>query len=486
MRIDVKEVVMALLLGGVLLAGEVSTALAQDVASSSSTEVQNTDKPTTSPLTSLGNEYQNSITLLQNRFRVDYNVDEITMIFFREYGSSPIVLVRPDGSKLFQGRFDEEKVAWFDSDTFDMISIKNPVPGPWQAIGQVLPKSRVMVISDLELHTEPLPTVLFSGEIIKSTAHLTNGGAPIDNGLFRDVVDLKIDFISTNNPNFDNFGADDQQIAVFEDNGRGMDERPKDGIFTGQFNLSVTQGEWQPIFSVKTPMFTREQVADPIVLYANPVTVEVEMDNGNGYHTLLIDVDREQVNIDSLLIDGKMQFPNGDTQNFSLTEGGANIREYQVVAFEQGIFRVKLTAYGTTIDGRDFILDVPEFNFLAEAPEPEIEDPLIEGEDPIVDGSEDPLAKRESQDQMLVEPVDDEESMDSNKLLMLILVVNGSIVVIGVLVAGAVIITRKSKKPPTEKKKPVGKKKSISDTELLLDNEPKGFQKLLSKFKKSK
>ena len=33
----------------------------------------------TSPLTELGDEYTNSIQLLQNRFRVDYNVKEITM-----------------------------------------------------------------------------------------------------------------------------------------------------------------------------------------------------------------------------------------------------------------------------------------------------------------------------------------------------------------------------------------------------------------------
>jgi hypothetical protein len=78
----------------------------------------------TSPLTELGDEYTNSIQLLQNRFRVDYNVKEITMVFFREYGSAPVVLVRPDGSKLFQGRVDEEKVQWYDADTFDMIPSK--------------------------------------------------------------------------------------------------------------------------------------------------------------------------------------------------------------------------------------------------------------------------------------------------------------------------------------------------------------------------
>ena len=162
-----------------------------DSAVTSADEQKEVSSP--SPLSRLGDEYTNSIELLRNRFRIDYNVDEVTMVFFREYGSAPVVLVRPDGSKIFQGRLDEEKIKWFDADTFDMITIKNPVPGPWQAVGQVLPESRIMVLSDVQLHAEPLPNLVFAGEILKSTAYLTNDGKPIENKQFRDVVVLDIE-----------------------------------------------------------------------------------------------------------------------------------------------------------------------------------------------------------------------------------------------------------------------------------------------------
>jgi uncharacterized protein (TIGR03503 family) len=176
-----------------------------------------------SPLTKLGSDFHNGIELLQNRFRIDFEVDEITMVFFRDFGSAPIVLVRPDGSKIFQSSADGESIFWFDSSTYDMISIKNPMPGPWQAVGQITPKSRVMVISDLALHADPLPSIIFSGEILKQTAYLTNNGVPIDYTAFRDVVELTISLSSTNNPNFNNFGANKEIIAFFEDNGKGMD-----------------------------------------------------------------------------------------------------------------------------------------------------------------------------------------------------------------------------------------------------------------------
>jgi len=113
-----------------------------------------------SPIALIGNDYENGIKLLQNRFRIDHNVKEVTMVFFREYGSAPVVLVRPDGSKIFQSQVEGEDIFWFDSDTYDMISIKNPVPGPWQAVGQIVEGSRVMVLSDIALHAEPLPPIL--------------------------------------------------------------------------------------------------------------------------------------------------------------------------------------------------------------------------------------------------------------------------------------------------------------------------------------
>ncbi|GAC32718.1 TIGR03503 family protein [Paraglaciecola polaris] len=347
---------------------------------SANAQTPTTEQQAHNPLESLGNEFQNSIKLLQNRFRIDHEVEEITMVFFRDYGSLPVVLVRPDGSKIYQSQADGESIFWFDTATYDMVSIKKPVPGPWQAIGSITPDSRVMVISDLTLHAEPLPNIIFSGEILKQTAYLTNGGEPINYSEFRDVVTLNMQFFSTNNPDYNNFGADSQTIATFEDNGQGMDEKPLDGTFTGQFNLSVASGEWIPTFIVSTPMFSREQVGEPVMLYPNPIHISVERHGGGGgYHKLIIDAEREHIDMSSLLIDGKVQFPNGDIQNFSITDMTPDVREHLIVNYEYGVYRIKLTAFGNTLDGRDLILDVPEFSFLTEEPivAPEIDDNAI-------------------------------------------------------------------------------------------------------------
>lgn len=380
-----------------------------------------------SPLTQLGTDYHNGIELLQNRFRIDFEVDEITMIFFRDFGSAPIVLVQPDGSKLFQSSADGSNVFWFDSSTYDMISIKNPMPGPWQAVGQISPESRVMVISELALHADPLPNIIFSGEILKQTAYLTNNGVPIDYTAFRDVVELSISLASTNNPNFNNFGANKEIIAFFEDNGKGMDEVPLDGVFTGQFNLAIADGEWVPTFTVSTPMFTREQVDPNIMLLANPIKVTFELDGGGeGYHKLKVDAQREYVDMSTLLIDGKVRFPNGDIQNFSITDMSSDVREYLIVNYEYGVYRVKLTAYGNTTQGREFILDVPEYSFLTEEPEPVVVAVEPNGVDPsLVDNASVQSALPEQEIPLV------DEKMSTSTLVSLVVSINLFLLIVG-------------------------------------------------------
>ncbi|WP_082633209.1 TIGR03503 family protein [Lacimicrobium alkaliphilum] len=317
-------------------------------------------------------EYLNSIELLQNRFRIDYKVDEITLVFFREYGSAPVVLVRPDGSKIYPRDDDSgDEIQWYDDTTYDLVRIKQPMPGPWQAVGQLLPGSKVMVVSDIRLQTEPLPELVFSGELLKLTATLTNGGEPIEYVEFGNAVELSVEFISTNNPDFTNFGAETELVARYEDNGMGMDEYPMDGIFTGQFNLNIPEGQWKPLYRTTTAMFTREEEGEPLVLLPNPVQVSVDQDQGNGRHNLIIDVDREMVDIESLLVNGKIRYPNGDVLSFSVTEGSDEARVQEILNIEYGVFRIKMTAYGKTVGGRDFILDVPEFSFLSEPPVPQ-------------------------------------------------------------------------------------------------------------------
>lgn len=309
----------------------------------------------------------NQIPYFDNRFRLDANLDEITLIFYRKSGSTPIILIRPDGSKIRVNQFDHEKVQWFDDSTFDMIKIKKPMPGPWQAVGDILPNSQILVVSDVKIEVEPLPNVAFSGETLKVVGKLFNGEDAIKSPYFKNVVNLDVNFYSTNKSEHENFGADAIKVTSFRDDGYGLDEYANDNMFTGEFILDFAPGEWQPVYLVKLPMTTRELRQTPILLYKTPVELSVvKSEDDEKPHQLVLSIDPSHVDPNSLVFQGKFTFPDRQTEPFSIMEDSGESRTTTITNTEPGIYRVNVSVFGKTLTGREFRLVVPEFSFNVE------------------------------------------------------------------------------------------------------------------------
>tara|TARA_R110000782_G_C14798545_1_gene411625 strand:+ start:687 stop:2042 length:1356 start_codon:yes stop_codon:yes gene_type:complete len=314
-----------------------------------------------------GDNITNQIPYFDNRFRIDEQLEEITLLFYRRSGTQPVILVRPDGSKLKINNLPKDKVQWFDDRTYDMIKIKSPMIGPWQVIGEVQPNSKIMVISEIRLEVTPLPDIVLQGETLKMEGRLFNGDIAIDNPLFNEVLILDVDFFSTNNADFYNFGAEPIKLTSFRDDGRDLDEHANDSLFTGEFELDFAPGEWEPIYIIKMPMATRELRQTPIVVRKNPITISVETtQDENSAHIVTFAINDSFVNADSILIQGKVTFPDKQVESFSVMEGKGLSRTYDIAYTEPGVHRIKINVFGETTNGREFRATVPEFSFNVE------------------------------------------------------------------------------------------------------------------------
>jgi len=385
----------------------------------------------------------NRIPYFDNRFKIDAELEEITLIFYRESGSPPIILVRPDGSKLRINHLPEDNsVDWFDDRTFDMVTIRKPMPGPWQAIGQIKPDSKIMVVSDVSLSAEPLPEILLAGETLKVIAKVTNQEKVINDPLFNPVVNLDIDFYSTNNSNYDNFGAEPVQIGSFRDDGYDLDEYARDGTFTGEFTLEFAPGEWVPIYLVKMPMATRELRQQPVIVRANPITMNIDITMDKlGQHKLNIDIDDSFVKPDSLVFQGKITFPDRQTEPFSIMEGEGKTRVKEFGYTEPGVHRVNLNAFGETVNGREFRLVVPEFSFNVERDELLV--PTINEDGSRLSSAEQEAARLQAEIEAKRKAAEEafelakqkqieEAEAAKEKTYMTIAIINGIIVLIGI------------------------------------------------------
>ena len=68
-------------------------------------------------------EGQNEIKILNNRFRVDYHVKEVMLLFFRKHGSKPIVLIQPDGSKIYPKDANAKTIEWHADISYDFTHV---------------------------------------------------------------------------------------------------------------------------------------------------------------------------------------------------------------------------------------------------------------------------------------------------------------------------------------------------------------------------
>jgi uncharacterized protein (TIGR03503 family) len=308
----------------------------------------------------------NQIPLLDNRFRIDYAVEELTLVFFRKKGSPSIVLVQPDGSKIYARTALEHGMQWHDDKTYDLIKMVKPVPGPWQAIGDILPESRIMVLTDIDLKVDPLPKDMMVGESLKVTAKLTNGGKPINARDFRDILQLNVLLISTQKPEYDNFTSTVLDFTTFKDDGRDYDERPRDAIFTGEFKLDFPAGEWMPKYIVETPLYSRELLQDPLVVSRTPIsTTMVEAKTTEDKHVLTYTITEGPIDAKTLSLQGRILFPSQEVQSFTIAELAADTRELLIANAGTGTYRITQTVFGKTKSGREFVISLPEVTFAA-------------------------------------------------------------------------------------------------------------------------
>ncbi|XLZ81156.1 VWA domain-containing protein [Guyparkeria sp. TX1] len=120
------------------------------------------------------------VPLVENRFRVDESISELTLVVFRESDAEPTRIQIPDG-----GEVDVETASaladwrWDDSAGRDLITISNPPSGSWRILAAEDPDNRALVITDLKLAMPGLPSRVFPGEAIEGGLVLTNRGEPI-------------------------------------------------------------------------------------------------------------------------------------------------------------------------------------------------------------------------------------------------------------------------------------------------------------------
>ncbi|MBE3787802.1 TIGR03503 family protein [Vibrio parahaemolyticus] len=256
---------------------------------------------------------ESAMSLLDNRFRVDPTIEQITFLVYREQSSQPVVLVRPDGKKYYAwGSYDN--VRWYQEPSLDIISVDNPMPGPWQAVGKVTPKNNIRLISHLKLSTDVFPNRLYNGEALKFTARLTSDDKPLVQRDFLDRVNLRVTFtkfVENEDELIKEARPVPMIIGEFSDDGRGLDEQAGDGVFTVQLPIEVEPGKYRARITSGNGVFLRAQ-EQVILVYPNPVSrTFIQSRSPEKPHQLVVSGEQGMIAPGSIAVNVEQNAPDG-------------------------------------------------------------------------------------------------------------------------------------------------------------------------------
>ncbi|WP_394256481.1 TIGR03503 family protein [Vibrio harveyi] len=254
-----------------------------------------------------------AMSLLDNRFRVDPTIEQITFLVYREQSSQPVVLVRPDGKKYYAwGTYDN--VRWYQEPSLDIISIDNPMPGPWQAVGKVTPKNNIRLISHLKLSTDVFPNRLYHSEALKFTARLTSDDQPLVLRDFLDRVNLRVTFtkfVENEDELIKEARPVPMVIGEFADDGRGLDEKAGDGVFTVQLPIDVEPGKYRARITSGNGVFLRAQ-EQIVLVYPSPITrTFIQSRHADQPHQLVVSGEQGMITPGSIAVNIEQEAPDG-------------------------------------------------------------------------------------------------------------------------------------------------------------------------------
>ncbi|MFN8390360.1 MAG: VWA domain-containing protein [Bdellovibrionota bacterium] len=183
-------------------------------------------------------------------FEIDSSVQEATFYITRKEGDKEVVLVDPRGTEI-SALSMPAGVKWFSGNMFEVITIAKPFPGRWAVKGVETAEGFATLLSDIKLQVRWPQSSFKLGDSVVIYARLTNGGEEMSKPGLDEITFYTYKVINGEN------GASWLSGAL-NDKGENGDAKAADGIYSTTLKLDK-EGEYQGLFAVTSPTFTREQ-----------------------------------------------------------------------------------------------------------------------------------------------------------------------------------------------------------------------------------
>lgn len=294
---------------------------------------------------------RDTVPLVDNQFKIDNSVSEMTLLVFRREGSKLTELLLPNQSRISLKKMPNN-VRWHSEGNYDLITIDKPLVGQWQIDADIDPDNRVMVVTDLKLKTTDLPNNILIGETFDFDVSLTDKNKLIVRQDFLKLVDAKLK----------------EESDIADPIQRSLNAEQKKGLYRTHVGENFQPGRNDVVISMTSATFERQR-RQSINVVETPFEISVEQltDKATRTHRLTLRPDVDLIKTDKLSIAAMLTAQDGSEWSYDVMKVADN--EWQLTLADLQIgekYTVALQIRAQTVKGRPLFLQPAVIELLDE------------------------------------------------------------------------------------------------------------------------
>ncbi|HEC29318.1 MAG TPA: VWA domain-containing protein [Gammaproteobacteria bacterium] len=201
-----------------------------------------------------------TIPLKGNKFRIDKSVEDMTIVLFNKKHDSK--LITPE-KKVWTHHKHPASVKWVKSNNYEVITASGPKAGNWLVDAPIDPDNKIMVVTNLRLRVDKLPSSLHPGEPFNIRAYMTEDSKVVKKKEFINLLKVTSSLKKKD--------AATTKIVTINYQGNGD--------FAASLDTAMLENDYSLTITVNGPTFTREFQHDftifiPVAEVKKPVAVK--------------------------------------------------------------------------------------------------------------------------------------------------------------------------------------------------------------------
>lgn len=240
---------------------------------------------------------RDSVPLSDNRFMVDSGIREFSLLAFKKDKAAPSQLRMPDG-KLLSKQSNQPNLSWLESQSYDLVTVKQPLAGEWRLEAVIDPDNQVMIVTNLKLEVAGMANFVGEHEAVTIKAHFNDGDQLITRADFLGMLSLSV--------------VVDQQPAV---------PMPVVAGELGFFSYTLAQlplGKHVVKVVADGKTFSREAVSELEVI-AMPISIDKQVDAEKRQVSLLLKPDVSVLKSEGMVVSALISKPGQAAENREMT-----------------------------------------------------------------------------------------------------------------------------------------------------------------------